>query len=206
MLQVRVGAAAVMLTLLLVGPAMAGVIEADLSVTKVDSPDPVLAGANLTYTITVQNAGPDSAVNVSLTDPVPVGTSFVSFMSPGGWTSTTPPVGGTGTVSSTIPAMAVGSAVFTLVVQVDPSIPNGAEISNTPGVGGTVFDPNISNNNTPPTNTTVGAAAPTPQASVPDAAMPAQDTGSPLAILGFAALLVGLLTASAVMAARRSRT
>ena len=34
---------------------------ADLSLTKSDSPDPVLAGELLTYTLGVHNAGPSSA-------------------------------------------------------------------------------------------------------------------------------------------------
>src|SRR5439155_8368955 len=52
--------------------------RADLSVTKTDSPDPVLAGNNLTYTITVHNNGPDDALDVSVADAVPTGTTFVS--------------------------------------------------------------------------------------------------------------------------------
>ena len=38
---------------------------ADLSLTKSDSPDPVLAGELLTYTLTAQNAGPSSATGVT---------------------------------------------------------------------------------------------------------------------------------------------
>ena len=45
--------------------------EADISVTKVFSPDPVHAGEILVYTITVHNAGPSTAENVTLTDQVP---------------------------------------------------------------------------------------------------------------------------------------
>ena len=52
--------------------------EADLSITKTDSADPVLAGTDLTYTLSVTNAGPSDATNVVVSDPVPAGTSFVS--------------------------------------------------------------------------------------------------------------------------------
>src|SRR5215218_2953416 len=74
--------------------------QADLAVTKTDILDPVVAGANLTYTITVTNAGPNNAQSVQLTDPVPASTTFVSFTAPPGWTITTPFVGGTGTVTA----------------------------------------------------------------------------------------------------------
>src|SRR5947208_15094271 len=36
--------------------------SANLSISKADSPDPVTAGNNLTYTITVDNAGPSDAL------------------------------------------------------------------------------------------------------------------------------------------------
>ena len=51
---------------------------ADLSLTKTDSPDPVLAGELLTYTLAVHNAGPSSATAVELTDTLPAGVTFVS--------------------------------------------------------------------------------------------------------------------------------
>src|SRR4029079_16632043 len=72
---------------------------ADLSVTKTDSPDPVTAGTDLTYTITVSNAGPIDAQSVSLSDAIPVNTTFVSAMQTAGpaFTLSSPPVGGTGT-------------------------------------------------------------------------------------------------------------
>src|SRR5262249_225295 len=34
--------------------------EADLAITKADSPDPVITGSDLTYTLTVTNNGPDA--------------------------------------------------------------------------------------------------------------------------------------------------
>jgi uncharacterized repeat protein (TIGR01451 family) len=51
---------------------------ADLSVTKSDSPDPVLEGAPLEYTLTVENAGPNPATNVVLVDRLPSGVIFQS--------------------------------------------------------------------------------------------------------------------------------
>ncbi len=44
---------------------------AELSITKIDSTDPVLPGDAFTYTITVTNAGPDAARSVVVTDTVP---------------------------------------------------------------------------------------------------------------------------------------
>ena len=51
---------------------------ADLSLTKSDSPDPVLAGELLTYTLAVQNAGPSSAAGVTLSDTLPAGVTYES--------------------------------------------------------------------------------------------------------------------------------
>jgi uncharacterized repeat protein (TIGR01451 family) len=51
---------------------------ADLSVTKSDTPDPAVAGAEIDYTITVNNSGPGEAGNVVMSDTLPAGVSFVS--------------------------------------------------------------------------------------------------------------------------------
>ena len=44
----------------------------DVTISKSDSPDPVTAGNNLTYTIIVSNAGSSAAQSVSLSDAIPV--------------------------------------------------------------------------------------------------------------------------------------
>ena len=46
---------------------------ADISVTKVAAPDPVVAGQKVTWTATVANAGPSNAAGVVFTDPLPPG-------------------------------------------------------------------------------------------------------------------------------------
>ncbi|HEX5762629.1 MAG TPA: hypothetical protein VFY04_05865 [Solirubrobacterales bacterium] len=45
--------------------------EADLAVSKSDSPDPVVVGTTLTYTVQVVNRGPSPALGVRLTDKLP---------------------------------------------------------------------------------------------------------------------------------------
>ena len=104
---------------------------ADYSITKTDSPDPVDAGSNLTYTITASNSGPDPVTEATVSDTLPSGTTFVSLAEPAGWTCSTPAVGSGGLVSCTNPSFAPGSAVFTLVVQVESTVPGGTVISNT---------------------------------------------------------------------------
>ncbi len=137
-------------------PALAAP-SADLSVTKIDSPDPVVAGSNLTYTITVANLGPDSATSVSLSDTLPAGTAFVSFSCAAGWSCTTPAVGGTGTVMASIGSLATGSVAFTLVVNVGAATPGGTTISNTASVS-SLADPNSANNSATATTTVATGA------------------------------------------------
>jgi len=52
--------------------------RADVSVSMTATPNPVVFGSNLTYQITVANAGPDNATNVVVTDRLPVGLNYVS--------------------------------------------------------------------------------------------------------------------------------
>jgi uncharacterized repeat protein (TIGR01451 family) len=97
--------------------------SADLIIAKTASPDPVVAGGNVTYSIRVQNCGPAAAVNVSVSDPLPSGTTFVSASQTSGPTFalTSPSVGSSGTFTATISSLAAGGvATFQLVLFVTP--------------------------------------------------------------------------------------
>ncbi len=132
--------------------------SADVQIAKIDTPDPVTPGTNITYTITVTNAGPSSATSLSLSDTVPTGTTFVSLASPAGWSCTAPAAGGTGAISCTAATLAPGNAVFTLVVNANPSLTNGTVITNNATVATTTTDPNGTNNSAT-TTTTVGVGS-----------------------------------------------
>jgi uncharacterized repeat protein (TIGR01451 family) len=101
--------------------------------SKVDAPDPVVAGQNLTYTVTFRNNGPSDAQGVKIEDSVPSNTTFVSVAPPIGYTCTAPQTGQTGTVSCMPPGgvLAVGEiAAIKMIVKVDTS-PSSTTISNT---------------------------------------------------------------------------
>jgi uncharacterized repeat protein (TIGR01451 family) len=143
------------------GTTMTNVInQADLAVTKTDSPDPVLAGNNLTYTITVMNNGPGSANSASMSDAMPAGTTFVSVNTPSGWTRTDAvAVGGNGTITFTNPSVANGaSAIFTLVLKVSASTANNTTLTNHALVTCTNESDN-SNNDSGAVDTTVNTSA-----------------------------------------------
>jgi uncharacterized repeat protein (TIGR01451 family) len=115
-------------------------LVADLAITKIDSPDPVIAGQNLTHTITVTNTGPSDATSVALTDVLPVGVTFV-WSDPDAPTCTE--AGGTVTCElGTLDSKA--SATVLVGVEVNPS--TVGTITNTTSVTSTVLDPHMSNN------------------------------------------------------------
>ena len=125
--------------------------QIDLQITKSDTPDPVIAGNQLTYTIQVTNAGPSTATGVTVTDVLPATVTFVSGTSTVGSVSNS-----SGTVTGTIGTLATGaSATVTLVVNVAPTA--RGTISNTATVAGTQTDTNSANNTATTTSTANGS-------------------------------------------------
>jgi len=114
------------------------VIEADLAVTKTDSPDPVIVGNDLTYELEVTNNGPDHGTGVALTDTLPDSVAFISATPSQGICNESG-----GTVTCDLGTIANGSsAAVTLVVT---PLAEG-QITNTANVYGKENDPDGTNN------------------------------------------------------------
>ena len=104
-------------------------VLADVSIAVSDSPDPVEAGALLTYTVTLHNVGPSYSGDMSTGALTPLETTFVSLDAPADWDCTTPAVGESGLVSCNLERLAVGeSETWTLVMQVDAGLAEGTMI------------------------------------------------------------------------------
>lgn len=112
-------------------------VAANLSVTKSASPDPVMVGENLTYTIVVANDGPDEATEVTLTDNLPDNVEFVSA------TPTQGSCSGTSIITCELGTLSEGTDATVMIV-VTPTV--GEEITNKANIVGTEPDPNPDNN------------------------------------------------------------
>ena len=120
------------------GGGACGSPTADLQLTKSDSPDPVRVGANLTYTLSVENKGNAGATGVSLTDSLPAGLSFVSVVTSQGNCNES-----AGTVTCDLGSLANGNiATVRIVTQTSAE----GVITNTATVTSTSTDPNPANN------------------------------------------------------------
>jgi uncharacterized repeat protein (TIGR01451 family) len=135
--------------------------QSDLTVTKT-APESVQAGSNLSYTITVNNSGPDAATNAKLTDTLPSNTTFVSLTQNSGpaFSCTTPAIGASGAVTCTAATFAnQASAQFTLTVNVINGAASNNQITNVATVNSSVFDSDTENNSSSATTTVRSASA-----------------------------------------------
>src|SRR5262249_27355612 len=117
---------------------------ADLVISMTESPNPVLHGTNLKYTLAVTNKGPDSATSTVVSDATPTGTTFVGFTTSAG-TCTAPAVGGTGTLSCKVGNLASGAKV-TVSMTVKDTAAAGSTLTNTGRASSGTPDLNTKNN------------------------------------------------------------
>jgi uncharacterized repeat protein (TIGR01451 family) len=147
--------------------------QADVSVTKTDSADPVDPGDSYSYDLVVTNSGPDDASNVALSDAVP-GTLSVDAVHDGGGDCS---ASSGNTVSCTLASLANGATwTVTVDVTVDPAHPGGT-ITNTASVSADENDPN-SSNNADTQDTTVNTPPPPPSSA--DISLSKSDSADPV--------------------------
>jgi uncharacterized repeat protein (TIGR01451 family) len=156
-------------------------LTSDLSITKAASPNPVITGQNITYTLTVTNNGPGAATNVTVTDNLPVSTTFVSSSSTGGGVS-----GGAGNSRTvTFASLAAGaSETITLLATVNCDVADGTLISDTATVSSDTTDPNMANNSA---TATVTASNPAPMITCPANVVQSTDPGQCSAVVNYPA-------------------
>jgi uncharacterized repeat protein (TIGR01451 family) len=119
---------------------------ADLAVSVGATPSPAYAGKPLTYTITMRNAGPSAAEGVQLIDVVPSTTTFASISAPADVLCVTPAIGGTGTVTCTMPAALPSNMTRTVTLVVKVLSGGRSTVTNTASVTAKSPDPASLNN------------------------------------------------------------
>ena len=123
--------------------------QANLSITKTDSTDPVNPGQSFSYTLTVNNAGPSTATSLIVSDTVPSQYTV---------TTVTSPIGACGNVGNvvtcTLASMNSGAAAWVITVNVTAktTTPGGTYV-NTATVSGSPNDPTPANNTVNNNNT-----------------------------------------------------
>ncbi len=140
--------------LLLAGGLFAGAAmaqSADLVVNHADSPDPGPAGGIFTYTLRIDNNGPNGATGVTLTDTLPVGSTFVDVATTAGTCSQA-----AGVVDCTLGNIPFNS---NQTVTIRVRLPSAGVWTNTATAGSATSDPNTSNNVNSVQDTTATQAA-----------------------------------------------
>ncbi len=127
-------------------------VPADLAVTKLVSNSTPVHGANVTFTITVQNQGPGDAGSVIITDLLPDGYSFVSSN----------PSVGTYNSGSGVWDIGVLDNGHSATLQIVATVLSSGSYTNTATVtGSSVPDPDPGNNSDSATTTPTSQAPPT---------------------------------------------
>lgn len=141
--------------------------SADLVVNHSDSPDPGPAGGLFTYTVRIDNNGPNAANGVTLADTLPPGSTFVDVTSTAG--TCAPPAGGIiNCVLGNLPFTSPVTSFVTVTIRV--RLPAAGVWTNTATAGSATADPNTSNNVNSIQGTTAVIASDLALLAVPSAA------------------------------------
>ena len=146
--------------------------DADMQVTASDSPDPVAPDGNITYTVNVTNAGPDTATNARLNVVLNGTLLYQSSVIPAGWNCGTLTPGSGASFTCTNPSFPVSSAAFTIVLKAAAASFGNTDqtINQLFGVNSDINDPNHPND-----TVTVSTAYDVPDANLSITASDAPD-------------------------------
>jgi len=121
----------------------------DLSIVKT-APVSVTTGSDITYTLTIHNAGPSTATNVQVTDSLPAATTFVSCSS----TGTGVCAGSGNSRTATFASLPSGATeTVTLVASVQCEVADGTTITDTASVSSPEEELDPTNNSSSATTT-----------------------------------------------------
>lgn len=149
--------------LLLAAAAGAHAQSADLVLNHTDSPDPGPANGVFTYTLRIDNNGPNAATGVTLADTTPPGSIFLSAVPSAGSCPVTPPVGqvapaGGDTISCTLGNLPATQPSSSVSVIVRLRLPVAGVYTNKAQASSSTLDQNQDNNSWDQPTTVVEAA------------------------------------------------
>ncbi len=116
----------------------------DLAITMTAGPTPAVGG-NITYTLVVTNFGPTTAPSVTVSDPLPIGATFVSASSTQGVCSGPPGFAGVQCLMSSLPVGGSATIAVTLTLTSTVTV-NSATVQGFDLSGAPLADPNPLNN------------------------------------------------------------
>jgi len=129
--------------------------QADLELEK-EAPATAPAGGTISYLISVENNGPNTAENVEVSDDLPAGVDYVG--STNGICSESPPA--SGELECDLGDIPPGNTVsFLVTVSIDGALSAGTILANTATASSTTSDPNTANNGDTASTTVFASAA-----------------------------------------------
>jgi len=130
---------------LVVFNAAAGVLTADLSITKDDGVASATPGTQVVYTIVAGNAGPDDAANTVVADAFPVELTNCNWTCAASAGSSCT-AAGAGDINDVVTILAGGDVTYTATCDIDPAATGTLSNTATVTADASVTDPDLGNN------------------------------------------------------------
>ncbi|HEY2149317.1 MAG TPA: DUF11 domain-containing protein, partial [Vicinamibacterales bacterium] len=161
----RLGGGAACVALLISAPMLLADPSSPVTVTNVDSPDPVASGAQLTYTIAIVNTAGSKLTNMVLSDQVN-GVGGIGVPPQLQLTSTRGSCGQSGNLVTCNGGTIEGNGTWVVTIRGVVTAASGATINNTAAVAGTRSAQNFNTTTTATTLVSGGSGAPLPDLTI----------------------------------------